>query len=32
VFELIGHTDADFSRARQMVVETICGGIEARSG
>jgi TetR/AcrR family fatty acid metabolism transcriptional regulator len=32
VFELIGHTDADFTQARQMVVETICGGIEARSG
>jgi hypothetical protein len=32
VFDLIGHTDADFTQARQMVVETICGGIEARSG
>src|SRR3954452_5481797 len=32
VFELIGHTSTDFSRRRQMVVETICGGIEARSG
>jgi TetR/AcrR family fatty acid metabolism transcriptional regulator len=32
VFDLIGHTDADFTHARQMVVETICGGIEARSG
>jgi TetR/AcrR family transcriptional regulator, fatty acid metabolism regulator protein len=32
VFDLIGHTDADFTQARQMVVETICGGIGARSG
>ena len=32
VFELIGHTDADFAEARQMVVETVCGGIDARSG
>jgi AcrR family transcriptional regulator len=32
VFDLIGHTDADFTQARQMVVETICGGIDARSG
>ena len=30
VFDLIPHTDADFSRARQMVVETICGGLEPR--
>jgi TetR/AcrR family fatty acid metabolism transcriptional regulator len=32
VFELIPHTDADFSHARGMVVETICGGLEPRSG
>ena len=30
VFELIPGTDADFDRAREMVVETICGGLEAR--
>jgi AcrR family transcriptional regulator len=28
VFDLIPHTDADFTRARGMVVETICGGLE----
>jgi hypothetical protein len=28
VFELIGHSDADFDGAREMVVETICGGLE----
>ena len=28
VFELIGDTDADFDQAREMVVETICGGLE----
>jgi TetR/AcrR family transcriptional regulator, fatty acid metabolism regulator protein len=32
VFDLIPHTDADFTRARGMVVETICGGLEPRSG
>jgi TetR/AcrR family transcriptional regulator, fatty acid metabolism regulator protein len=32
VFELIPDTDGDFAQARQMVVETICGGIDARSG
>jgi TetR/AcrR family transcriptional regulator, fatty acid metabolism regulator protein len=32
VFDLIPHTEADFRRARQMVVDTICGGIEPRSG
>ncbi len=32
VFELIPDGEADFGRARQMVVETICGGIDARSG
>ncbi len=32
VFELIPDGEADFARARQMVVETICGGIDARSG
>ena len=31
VFDLIPHTDADFARAREMVVETICGGLDARS-
>ena len=30
VFDLIGHSDADFARARKMVVETICGGIAPR--
>jgi TetR/AcrR family transcriptional regulator, fatty acid metabolism regulator protein len=30
VFELIPGDDADFDRAREMVVETICGGLEAR--
>jgi TetR/AcrR family fatty acid metabolism transcriptional regulator len=28
VFELIGDADSDFERARAMVVETICGGLE----
>ena len=28
VFELIGDSDADFDSAREMVVETICGGLE----
>jgi AcrR family transcriptional regulator len=32
VFELIGEEDEDFAQTRQMVVETICGGIEVRSG
>ena len=32
VFELIPDGEADFGRARQMDVETICGGIDARSG
>jgi AcrR family transcriptional regulator len=31
VFDLIPHTDHDFVRARRMVVETICGGLEPRS-
>ena len=30
VFELIPGDDADFDRAREMVVETICGGLEPR--
>jgi AcrR family transcriptional regulator len=30
VFDLIGHSDSDFTHARQMVVETICGGLEPR--
>jgi TetR/AcrR family transcriptional regulator, fatty acid metabolism regulator protein len=29
VFELIPGAEADFDRARSMVVETICGGLEA---
>ena len=32
VFELIPAADADFERAREMVVETICGGLEPRPG
>ena len=32
VFDLIPHTDSDFTRARGMVVETICGGLEPRPG
>jgi len=32
VFELIPGGEADFDRARKMVVETICGGLEARAG
>ena len=34
VFELIPDSDADFDRAREMVVDTICGGLErgARNG
>jgi TetR/AcrR family transcriptional regulator, fatty acid metabolism regulator protein len=31
VFDLIPHTEDDFLRARQMVVETICGGLEPRA-
>jgi AcrR family transcriptional regulator len=31
VFELIPDSDADFDRAREMVVETICGGLERTS-
>ena len=31
VFELIPSGDADFERAKVMVVETICGGLEPRS-
>jgi TetR/AcrR family fatty acid metabolism transcriptional regulator len=31
VFGLIPGDDADFDRAREMVVETICGGLEPRS-
>jgi TetR/AcrR family transcriptional regulator, fatty acid metabolism regulator protein len=31
VFELIPGADADFDRAREMVVETICGGLAART-
>ncbi|MDX6637328.1 MAG: TetR/AcrR family transcriptional regulator, fatty acid metabolism regulator protein [Solirubrobacterales bacterium] len=30
VFELIPDGEADFERARAMVVETICGGLDAR--
>jgi AcrR family transcriptional regulator len=30
VFDLIPGEDGDFDRAREMVVETICGGLEAR--
>jgi AcrR family transcriptional regulator len=29
VFELIPDGDSDFDRAREMLVETICGGLEA---
>jgi AcrR family transcriptional regulator len=32
IFELIPGDEADFERAKQMVVETICGGLEAPSG
>jgi TetR/AcrR family transcriptional regulator, fatty acid metabolism regulator protein len=32
VFELIPAADADFERAREMVVETICGGLERGPG
>jgi AcrR family transcriptional regulator len=31
IFELIPSEDSDFDRAREMVVETICGGLEART-
>jgi TetR/AcrR family fatty acid metabolism transcriptional regulator len=31
VFELIPGKDGDFERAKQMVVETICGGLEPRA-
>ena len=30
VFGLIPGGDGDFDRAREMLVETICGGLEAR--
>ncbi len=30
IFELIPGEDGDFERAKQMVVETICGGLEPR--
>jgi TetR/AcrR family fatty acid metabolism transcriptional regulator len=30
VFELIPGADGDYDRAREMVVETICGGLDAR--
>jgi TetR/AcrR family fatty acid metabolism transcriptional regulator len=30
VFELIPAGEGDFDRAREMVVETICGGLESR--
>jgi AcrR family transcriptional regulator len=32
VFQLIPGADGDFDRAREMVVETICAGLEPRSG
>jgi TetR/AcrR family fatty acid metabolism transcriptional regulator len=32
VFGLIPGEDGDFDRAREMVVETICGGLEPREG
>jgi AcrR family transcriptional regulator len=32
VFELIPEADADYERARVMVVETICGGLERDGG
>jgi TetR/AcrR family transcriptional regulator, fatty acid metabolism regulator protein len=32
VFELIPAGEGDFDRAREMVVETICGGLEPRPG
>ena len=32
VFELIPEADADYERARLMVVETICGGLERDAG
>jgi AcrR family transcriptional regulator len=32
VFELIPASAAEFERAREMVVETICGGLEPRNG
>jgi TetR/AcrR family fatty acid metabolism transcriptional regulator len=31
VFDLIPSDDGDFERAKQMVVETICGGLEPRA-
>jgi len=32
VFDLIPGGDANFDRAREMLVETICGGLEAHNG
>ena len=31
VFELIPDAEGDFERARKMVVDTICGGLEPRA-
>ena len=31
IFELIPDGESDFDRAREMVVETICGGLEPRT-
>ena len=30
IFGLIPATDEDFERAKELVVETICGGLERR--
>jgi TetR/AcrR family fatty acid metabolism transcriptional regulator len=30
IFDLVPATDADFERAKQQVIETICGGLEPR--
>jgi hypothetical protein len=30
IFELVPGADADYERAKDLVVETICGGLEPR--
>jgi TetR/AcrR family transcriptional regulator, fatty acid metabolism regulator protein len=32
IFDVIPHTEADFEQAKQLVVEAICGGLEAPNG
>jgi len=32
IFGLLPQGDEEFERAKQMVVETVCGGLEVKSG